>query len=424
MGRSSSKVHKEGRLKAMKNENAFAIRINKHRLLHYILIYCVIMMQGSIIFKTYQDFFYIGALLLFGVIYLPKRYLPNKQYFIRVALLFCSLLITLVITGGSLSFPSILNIISRFLIVYIVVDFDKTEFCTRYVKVVYFLSIVSLFFYGLQLTAPDIIKMVFPRYTIESQVFYGAFLYTMGSSTLIRNCGIFMEPGIYQIVLLSAIYIILFMNKEVHIASRKKTLSLIVLICTLVTGQSTTGYVSLALVVAVYMFSKVDRDTRIYKKMIIPVLCVFFVWDLYQGENGLIYTTIIKKMFNTSGNVDLTVSTGASRYYSALADIKVFLKYPLGAGFDIYGKEWRSSLIVNIGDIASTAGLTRSFATLGIINSLLILSMYLWLMKKNGFDIYMKVAYILMFVNISMAQPSIYFPALMIILFIDAGKNY
>lgn len=406
----------------MRNGNIFIINTNRHQFLHLILIYCAIMMQGSIIFKTYQDFFYIGSLILFCARYLPKGYLPDRQYFVRIGLLFCSLLITFALTGGSLSFPSIMNIICRFLFVYVVVDFDRNEFCTRYIKVVSFLAVVSLLFFAIQLVSPNIIKSIFPKYIIESQVFYGAFLYAMGPSSLIRNCGIFMEPGIYQIVIISAIYIILFMNNEIHITTRKKTVYLIVLICTLVTGQSTTGYVSLVLVAGVYMFSKVDTDASIYKKAIIPAVCIFLVWDFYRGKDGLIYTTLIKKLFDSAGNLDLTVSTGASRYYSALADIKVFLEYPLGAGFDIYGRIWRSSLMVSLGDVASTAGLTRSFATLGIISSLLILSTYLWLMKKNGFNIYMKVAYILMFANISMAQPSVYFPALMMILFIDARK--
>lgn len=404
----------------MRNMKAgFVIKINRYHIMHYILIYFAIMMQGSIIFKNYQDLFYICSLALFFIIYFPKGYLPNSPYLIRVFLLFCSLLVTLVLTGGSLSLPSILNIISRFLIAYIVVDFDRKEFCTRYVNMVSFLAIVSLLFYIVQLISPDIIRMIFPQYIIESQVFYGAFLYSMGPSTQIRNCGIFMEPGIYQIVLISAIYIILFMNSQLHISSRKKSIFLIAIVCALITGQSTTGYISLILVTGVYMFSRVDKGANVYKKIIILAVCTFLVWDFYHGEDGLIYKTLISKLFDSSGNIDLTVSTGASRYYSALADINVFLSYPLGAGVDIYGRVWRSSLAVSLGDTASTAGLTRTFATLGIVNTLLIFSIYFWLMKINGFSIYMKMAYILMFINISMGQPSIYFPALMMILFID-----
>ena len=409
-------------MRDMRNKNVFAISLNRHQIIHYILIYCIIMMQGSVIFKLYQDFFYIGSLALFCITYFPKGYLPNKPYFVRVLLLFFSLLVTFVLTSGSLSMSSIVNVICRFLVVYIVVEFDKEEFCTRYIKLISFLATLSLIFYIIQLFSPGTIKMIFPKYIIESQVFYGTFFYAMGPSTQIRNCGIFMEPGIYQIVLISAVYIILFMDSELHISSRKKARYLLILISALVTGQSTTGYISLVLVVGVYLFSKNDHNGSVYKKMLIPAVCIFLVWDIYRGEDGLIYSTIINKLFDASGNVDLTVSTGASRYYSALADIEVFLRYPLGAGFDIYGRTWRSSLLVGLGDIASTAGLTRALATFGAISTMLILSIYLWLMRINGFSIYMKLAYILMFINISMGQPSIYFPALMIVLFIDVGN--
>ena len=68
-------------------------------------------------------------------------------------------------------------------------------------------------------------------------------------------------------------------------------------------------------------------------------------------------------------------------------------------------------------------GITKSMATFGIFTTILILLFYMHLMKKNGYSLTMKVAYILLFLNISLGQPSIVYAALMVLLLINTKSE-
>ena len=142
-----------------------------------------------------------------------------------------------------------------------------------------------------------------------------------------------------------------------------------------------------------------QKKTVMYIAGILLAIVCFVLWDLSRGETGMIYENFIMKLFNESGDLDLTVSTGAARLYSMLADLSIANKYPLGAGFETYSQLWHSLLKIPLKDVASCVGLTYSMATIGYVNTFYILGFYLWLLNKNFTDKYMKFAYILLFLN-------------------------
>lgn len=402
------------------------ISVNQRKLLHYLLIYFLIISQGSILYKQYQDWFYVITLVLFIVIYVIKTrgILKDRKYFLGIGIILFSMILSFLVTGGSLGIPSILNIISRFLFIYIIYDYDRYNFCERYIKLVAILSEISLILFFIQVFKPSIIMSVFPQYVVGNQIYYGTIFYTMALNHVTRNVGVFAEPGLYQIVLNSAMFIILFMDEKLKIEYKKKKRYLIVLLLTLVTAQSTTGYISGIILMTIFFISKQTKEHQRIKRWLILIVSLFLVWDLNKGINGVVYSTIFEKMFDTQTKVlNLAQNTGSARFFSGIADLRIAIKYPLGAGFEIYNKIWKDYLPVLINDTSSCMGITKSMATFGIPTTVIILLFYIYLMKKNGYSLTMKVAYILLFLNISLGQPSIVYAALMVLLLIDTESE-
>ena len=403
-----------------------SISVNRKKILHYLLIYALIISQGSVLYKQYQDWFYIITLILFAVIYIikTKGVLKDKNYFLWVGIIFFSMFISFEVTGGSLGIPSILNIISRFLFIYIIYDYDRYNFCNRYIKMIVVLSGISLALFLVQLINPNIIMSFFPKYIVGNQTYYGTIFYTMALGHTTRNVGVFAEPGLYQIVLSSAIFIILFMDEELKIEASKKRMYLIILLLTLVTAQSTTGYISGIILMAIFFVSRQTKEHQTVKRWLVILVSLFLVWDLSKGTEGMIYTTIFEKIFDTqTGSLNLTQNTGSARFFSGIADLRIAAKYPLGAGFEIYNTVWKSYLPVLINDTSSCMGITKSMATFGVPTTIFILLFYIYLMRKNRYNLTMGVAYILLFLNTSLGQPSIVYAALMVLLLINTKSG-
>lgn len=402
------------------------LKIKPKAIFHYVLLYILLISQGSILFKNNRDIF-ILIMLIFSMIYLVFKIknFVNKKYCFSVFILFIFLMITFVATGGDLSIASILNIITSFLYIYVVYDYDKKIFCDRYVRLVTVLAQISLAFYMVQCFNRELLLQYLPAYENSEQIYYGQFFYTMpllnyGSN---RNNGMFAEPGLYQIVLIIGLFFLLFMNKKLTLTKMQQKISLVSILVTIVTAQSTTGYISLVILILFFFLKKSDKDMSRYKKIIVIAILIFVIWDLNKESEGLIYNNFIMKLFNQSGEVDVTVSTGAARYYSMLADMKIALKNPLGIGYNNYAQIWRSYLLYPIQDENSCVGLTRTIASIGWLSSIYVLFFYLVLLKKNMKDMYAELAYIAIFINITLAQPSIFFMALMIPQIIELNGN-
>lgn len=402
------------------------ISVKPKKILHYLLIYFLIISQGSILYKQYQDWFYVMTFVLFVIMYVIKTngVLKDRNYFLWIGIIFLSMFISFVATGGSLGITSILNVISRFLFVYIIYDYDRYNFCNRYIKMIAFLSEISIVLFFIQVINPNIIMSIFPKYILENQIYYGTIFYTMALYHSTRNVGVFAEPGLYQIVLSCAIFAILFMDKELRIEDKKKKKYLIVFLVAVITAQSTTGYISVVILMAVFFVSRQPKEHQTIKRLLIVLVSLFLIWDFSKGMDGMIYSTVFEKIFDVqTGTLNLTQNTGSARFFSGIADLRIAEKYPLGAGFEIYNKVWKNYLPVLIDDTSSCMGITKSMATFGIPTTVIILLFYIYLMRKNGYNLTMKVAYILLFLNISLGQPSIIYAALLILLLIKTRSE-
>lgn len=399
-------------------------RKNINRIAHYLLIYALLMFNGSIIYRNNQDVFLIIFLALgLGQIFKTRNNYQTQKLVIAMVPMELAMILTSITTRGSLSLGTILNITARFVFCYYVYSFNKIKFVPRYIKTVTFLAGISLVFFCLQLIAPSLITSLCFKSTYSEGIFYTNPLFTYALWHPKRNVGIMTEPGLYQIILNSALYLLLFGKRNINVIHRR-FIYITIIIIAVITTQSTTGYIGLAIILLGYSFRNNHNNIgqRIKDRMYLMfAICFFTIIAIVFFKNiSFIKTTIIDKIISQeTGKIDFTVSTGKSRIVSMLTDLKVFQLYPLGCGYTIYSDIWKGLMVEHIGDSSSSAGITYSLAVFGILFWVCLWRFYIlygWKNKvdKTGFFILMA-----MVINTSFSQPLLYYPSLLCLFYVD-----
>lgn len=402
------------------------LQISKNAVVHYFLIFIMLSFQGSLWFRQYNNIFVVGAILLGILVYSQRLSKVPQHYILFLILLLLSLFFEIFITNGGVSLSSVGSIMSRFMIVLAAFYWDEEKFPERFVKISILFATFSLVCFGIEIVSPEILKMFMSPHVETVTNYWKTYNVTYYSNLIfaftensIRNLGIYHEPGLYQIVLNTTLYLLLFKKDRLNISRSRYYRYLIITIASIITCMSTTGYIGMIVLFLIYfLFMKNNSESNI-KWLGLGGIIGFIFYCFFSGENNIIYKTIISKVTNASGEFDLSVSTGHSRIMSLLADIQVFKEHPFGIGYLNYNDTWKSNLLdETISDVSSCVGLTQILAILGIGVTVLILGYYVFLMLRNLTGVE-RISFILMFLNTCLAQPQVWFPAMIVLLLIN-----
>lgn len=197
---------------------------------------------------------------------------------------------------------------------YIANKLDTSLFIKAYVHIMLFISAFSLviyffsdFFVGLD---------IFPVYEgYKGQVFQLFGFSNLRISALgYRNWGPFWEPGVYQTYLLIAIIFLMFDN----VGIKRKNTALVLLLVTLATTFSTTGFIAAPFIILAYILHKPGTKRKTWIKIAILVLVVgFFTWFLNSDLFLKVFSDKFENLDETGRN--LTVEYG----------LKLWIKKPL-----------------------------------------------------------------------------------------------
>lgn len=124
---------------------------------------------------------------------------------------------------------------------------DFNDFAYWFEKIMFVLAFASLAGMMAGMFAKPILSIL-PEFTNSAgMVFHNAFLFLSPiQNGIVRNYGIFREPGVYQMFLIMAILMYLYRYDEI------KNYKLIIYITAIIFTYSTTGYIALALVLILY----------------------------------------------------------------------------------------------------------------------------------------------------------------------------
>lgn len=403
------------------------MRVSRIAVKQYLLIYCMLLMNQSVLRDSFfsTDFIAFGIFLALATVY---AFYKNKHIvrFMLGSLALC--IFTRVLVGG-VGIGIWATWMSMILVTYTAIKTDINHFLDRLIKLVVLFAGISLVFWGLSLISIELVQkmMVFhykmrtnyAREYIDSVRFnkihydaYGGIVYCVNMCHPRRNCGIFTEPGVYQMVLNSAIFVLMFLKDYISIGEKKRYRYVLILILTVITTQSTTGILSL-LVLLFFVLAK-KKLSKFQKRLILGMMAiVVIVLGQYaiRGKDSFLYATIIKKLFTSSGKFSFAASSGSARVGTILICLMSMIKNPLGVGYD------RLQELLNT-DVTGfvAASIFETGAACGVVMLVLII----WwiaspIIKTSLLSRYGKIVFLAIYFNTIMSQSSEFYPFLIFI---------
>lgn len=402
------------------------LKIKKVAILQFLLLYLLLLANGSRVgtmLLASEGNARIVELCIIAVgvltmLYKPYKY-SNKYSMLFLLFLFCSVLFVRLVSGG-VGITVFLEWSAYIFLVVLTVCIDVENFTTRFIKLVYYLAVISLVFFAIQILAPDVIKMLFEgydsnylyriwssatAYKLYSYEAWGKFIYNMLESEMSRNLGIYSEPGCHQIVLISALYIMLFMRETLKLDTRRYKRILSVIIITIITAQSTSGYLGLVILLVFYFFEKREEyiDKRIRRNVTLIIAALFIVLLVDYGINGsdsLMGQVVIEKLFGGSKTINLSASSGLYRLSTILTSLKIMISHPFGLGYDVVIKAIQTNLAGSAGATLFVTG-----AAIGIIPFFVIIGWTIYpIVQSKVITKFGKIAFVFIYFNTAFAQ--------------------
>lgn len=399
-------------------------------IMQYILIYIMLLIPGSCFFAVYLqgNSKYIAVLGLFAILFISnKKYRDIKHQYgliFSVFLLFVIFFVRMLV--GGVGVAAWFQYAVCLLCVQFVINCDHKYFLTRFIRLTVLMAAISIVFWALFCIMPSLVK-AWPaeRYFVQSigtgrwaidWYGKGLFLYSHLEIHPFRNCGIYTEPGVYQIVLNSALFVLLFWKNKLILKSYKQyKMMLGIILIALVSCQSTTGYISmLCILLFFYLFSrdksKFSGKIKRYVLTLSAVAVIVLLVDLaISGEGSILYKQIIHKLFNGGNSIDISEGTGQYRMITIKAGLYCIFNYPLGAGYN------RFNLIrAMYGDGSVAASFVGFAAIYGIIPWIISMwNVFYPAFKRERW--YVAVLFVIMFVNTTLGQTDLFYPTLMLI---------
>ena len=256
---------------------------------------------------------------------------------------------------GFVSYPGILGFILKLLLGFSVIVYYenlKLDFIEIYIKTITFLAIISIPFWLLN-------QFGFYGYQLESVQRKSLLLYTsllnIEQRLLVRNSGMFWEPGAFAGYLLLGLVFIVLKNRKFKLGPYRN--NVIIILLTLFSTTSTTGFIVLGMMLLVYSYQNFRWGRLIVIPLIVVIINIAYVsLDFLQEK--------IEKQFAAAAEMD-EKDTDPSRFGAFKMDLTYIQSQPLtGNGLHVKTR-YRFHPFVK-GDIGHGNGMSNFIACWGI----------------------------------------------------------
>lgn len=351
--------------------------------IQYLLCYCVLVTGNSYLMSYFiEPYVNLLAIIVIAI----ALFVPKYWHFRDVAFV-ASVLVISMITRCTVGGAGI-TVFTRYTLtiglIVLAIKVSPPEFLKRMIRVVCFLTAVSLVLYFARIAVPGLYYML-PFYEFESQGTY----YNMAAASSVnystkglflcciregetRNIGIFTEPGVFQGILTAALFCDVFMHERMGVSNRERAVSTLVVLLGIATCGSTTGFISLfAMLAFYYLFPSGGLRTRVtaagggfkrYLLMLLAMGIIVLMCDYYaRGDASILVESVFSKLFSSSGSFSVNQGNGAVRLDSVAASLDLLSQHPFGVGFDKV-QDYKGALSVGAGLFTTTAALGFPFA--------------------------------------------------------------
>jgi hypothetical protein len=287
----------------------------KHR--NYLVLFILLFFNGNqlsvFLFGKFSTI--IGISLIMVLIYKKVRFDKKFVY------LFLAISATILIIGAFqqiilhfVSVEGLINLILKFYLGGIVLNYLKDKIVFTFFKLIFYLSCISLIFYILV----NFLQVPLPY--LETGIgkhSYIIYHHTTGSH-LYKNGGMFWEPGAHAGILTLCLLINF---NHVNYYWDKHRIKLIIIFITLLTTQSTTGYILLFIFL---IFYNIQSKNPIVITAILPVV---IVTAFYIYNNTDFLKAKIENQIEFTSDQDIGDFSN-TRFGSLIFDFYYILKHP------------------------------------------------------------------------------------------------
>lgn len=336
----------------------------------YLVLLFIILVSGlaTKIFRGVEITLFFSFISL---VYLAARgALTNRRYMVGCAVWIVYVVLSYIKYPGDNYFWPFLYI-CNLTIAFAIVRYYGLSLLAKYTDILYFLSVLSLVFYGVQLLALDAMLPIWVGFDMSGDIFdkpythYAhSFLYTIhqfkdAEKGFPRNSGFCWEPGAFACFLVIAIYFQLLNDRcRVELNMRRYLVFVVAIFST----QSTTGFVALIAVFVGYMLNVSSKV--FFKYIFIAVLALspllFFLPEQLDKIEAQLFDDLNEQVMSLDANEN---EKGIGRFQSILILATDFVDNPiLGIGAN-RSLSWVSRMGL---DVNPTSGIGNMFATYGL----------------------------------------------------------
>lgn len=399
----------------------------KRSRLNYLLTFLFLLLASKANILSSSNLLWFVILLSFFFVAIKYKALTQKELriFGSFSVAFCAFIIIRNVLFNSLPIPFLISDV-LFLFKFIFLSFLyvailKHETSQNIVKVMTDLTLVSFFFFPLQLiggsTFFNFIKMLHLT-PVEpySEIFANCLVFTYTKELHdFRNSGFVWEPGGFGCFLIISLMLNFFINKFTFDRSS------IVLIIGVVTTVSTTAYLAL-LIILFMMYRYKNRKVNFGVLLLIPLLILVMIKTPFIGEKIVsLYTSDMDNLENIEHLShyydDNEVQMRLNRFAS-IAYIYDLFKHKLIFGVsNMYDEIMNKVYNVNISN-----GIMDFIAKYGLIGFIYLMSCYAKFCKKRVKYSECVVYCVLVLIVLGFGSPILTTPVALIFLFLPYYK--
>lgn len=390
--------------------------INVRDVIQLILIYIMIIMHGAVIWSAIIGDGYVNLLIitLIALMIISGFHLPFRKTYLlycaaTAACYFISALMNGIGLSAGLNIKTAIIIDINILIASVAVNLNRQKAVTMFVKIMsLFAGISVICFFTQQIIGTGIFPSSLFPYINWGRGHWGYLIYSYTEDP--RNYGIFYEPGVYQVLLNSALYLLLFRNDELLLKEKSNQKDLIIILLAIATAGSTTGYISMIIILLGFLIKRYSVHVKLkkYEKRLILIvlfMICFIIFDyIRNGSNSFLSTYVIDKLNETNittGDFNYDTSGGARLFIIAQA-IEALKKNPL---FGV-GSVSLSNAIADEFWLGFGTGnvLFSTIATKGLVTLLITIVPLLYIAYRNRRSNMEFVVFLLVYINTVVAQ--------------------
>ncbi|MCD8235241.1 MAG: O-antigen ligase family protein [Prevotellaceae bacterium] len=376
-----------------------------------VLAFLMVILTGAVYWSAYGFESYAALLAVFGFTVLvccaflkgiPRWYLI--YVIVTAACYFISAFMNGIGLSEGLNIKTAFQIDIYLLIVLTAYAIDKRRTINYFVNIVVFVSAISLVFYTIQtVLGRESVSSLF-SYLNWGRGHYVNLLYTYAANDT-RNYSIFYEPGVFQIVTTASLYLLIFAKQYFNMGSKRYGISVVVLIASVLTCGSTTGYLNMLILLIGVLFLRRKSKTQTRLIWLFAAVVIFLVYDyMVNGDASVINTYVIEKMFDISSDSSDVYyqSSGGARYFMFNMAITALKENPFfGIGNTRVSAAIGETFFSGFG---TGNGLCAMIASKGLITTIATISPIIYMAYRNRGSAVQFWTFILIYFNTVVAQ--------------------